>query len=195
MKKILSNIIPLLILVGLFLAFNYASYRKGFKKGANEAVERLIFVHDTTTVYKEITAYKPVPFNVYVVDTLRVPVPVPVPGKADTLYAELPREHKIYAEDSLYVCEISGVQPELESITVFQKTQYINNTVYVPTKDTRKDYVELDARLIWDKQFIAPVTLNIGHKFGPLDMSAGAGYDFLTRTPVGQIDAKLQFKF
>jgi len=193
MKRILTDIIGVAVLVALFIACNYAWYRKGFKKGENEAVERLIFVHDTTTVYKEITAYKPVPFNVYVVDTLRVPVPVP--GKADTLYAELPREHKTYAEDSLYVCEISGVQPELESITVFQKTQYINNTVYVPTKDTRKDYIELDARLMWDKQFLAPVTLNIGHKFGPLDVYAGGGYDFLQKAPIGQVGGKLQFKF
>ena len=190
MKKILSNIIPLLILVGLFLAFNYASYRKGFKKGENEAVERLIFVHDTTTIRDTLTAYKPVPFNVYVVDTMWVQVP----GETDTLLVQLPKTRKVY-QDSTYRAVVSGYEPNLDTISVYRKTQYINNTVYVPTKDTRKDYIELDARLMWDKQFLAPVTINIGHKFGPLDMSAGAGYDFLTRTPVGQIDAKLQFKF
>lgn len=188
MKK---YIIPILLALAVIAGF--WSYHKGYTEGKKKAVETIITQIDTVVRYDSIKVVEPKYVAVKVVDTIRVPVPIP--GKTDTLWAELPREQKTYAEDSLYVCEISGVQPELESITVFQKTQYINNTVYVPTKDTRKDYVELDARLMWDKQFLAPVTLNIGHKFGPLDMSAGAGYDFITRTPVGQIDAKLQFKF
>ena len=191
MKKILSNIIPLLVLIGLFLAFNYASYRKGFKKGEKNAVETIIVQRDTIYQFDTITRYKPKYVTSTVVDSIPYPVVV---HDTDTLWAQLPRTVREYG-DSTFYAQVSGVEPSLDRIDVYRKTQYINNTVYVPTKDTRKDYIELDARLMWDKQFIAPVTLNIGHKFGPLDMSAGAGYDFLTRTPVGQIDAKLQFKF
>jgi len=110
------------------------------------------------------------------------------------LLVQLPRTRKVY-QDSTYRAVISGYEPNLDTISVYRKTQYINNTVYVPTKDTRKDYIELDARLMWDKQFLAPVTLNIGHKFGPLDVYAGGGYDFLQKAPIGQVGGKLQFKF
>lgn len=121
MKK---YIIPILLALAVIASF--ASYHKGYKKGISKAVETIITVRDTLTRIDTVVREKPVYLTSVVVDTLRVPVPVP--GKADTLYGSLPRERKTYAEDSLYVCEISGVQPELESITVFPKTTTITVT-------------------------------------------------------------------
>ena len=187
MKK---YIIPILLALAVIAGF--WSYHKGYTEGKKKAVETIIERVDTLTLYDTITRLKPVYLTSTVVDS--IPYYAQLPGKKDTVLVSLPRTEREYG-DSTYYALIAGVEPELKRIDVYQKTEYINNTVYVPTKDTRKDYIELDARLMWDKQFIAPVTLNIGHKFGPLDVYAGGGYDFLQKAPIGQVGGKLQFKF
>ena len=37
----------------------------------------------------------------------------------DTVAVDVPIEHKVYQEDSLYRCEISGYIPNLESLTIY----------------------------------------------------------------------------
>lgn len=76
---------------------------------------------DTLVVYDTITAYKPVPFNVYVVDTMWVPVTV---HEHDTIWAQLPREAKVY-QDSAYRAVVSGFRPSLDSIEVYRKMQTV----------------------------------------------------------------------
>ena len=129
MKRIQTDIIGVAILVALFLACNYAWYRKGYKNGENNAIETIITQIDTVVRYDSIKVVEPKYVAVKVVDTIRVPVPIP--GKTDTLWAELPREQKTYKEDSVYVCAISGYQPQLDTLVVFPKTTTItvNNTV------------------------------------------------------------------
>lgn len=192
MKKILTDIIGIAVLVALFLAFIFASYHKGRVKGRSEAIESVIFVHNTTYVYDTITRLKPVYLTSTVVDS--IPYPVPVPGTTDTIYANLPRTEREYG-DSTYYAVVAGVEPELKRIDIFQKTQYINNTVYVPTKDARKQFIEGDARLVWSNVPSAPLTLNYGRNFGFVDVSAGAGYDLLQRSPIVQVGTRVQFKF
>lgn len=87
--------------------------------------DTVVMVH-----YDTITAYKPVPVNVYVVDTLYVPVTV---SKTDTVWAQLPKEEKIYQGEE-YRAVVSGFRPELEHIEVYQRTQTVTvtNTVTVP---------------------------------------------------------------
>jgi len=128
MKKIWTDIIGVAILVALFLAFNYASYRKGFRKGENNAIETIITQIDTLTLTDTIKVVEPKYIAVRTVDTIRVPVPIP--GKTDTLWAELPREQKVY-QDSTYLAYVSGYQPQLDSIDVYRKTTTItvNNIV------------------------------------------------------------------
>lgn len=89
---------------------------------------------DTLVVRDTITAYKPVPFNVYVVDTMYVPVPVP--GKKDTVWAQLPREAKTY-QDSTYKISISGYLPSLDSVSIYQRTLYIDKTQTVYIEPSR----------------------------------------------------------
>lgn len=110
------------------LACMWADRRLGDHTGPETVViERVdtLFVHDT------ITAYKPTPVNVYVVDTLWYEVPI-YKGR-DTLYVEapLPKVRKVY-QDSTYRAVISGVMPSLDTISVFRKTVYIDKvqTVY-----------------------------------------------------------------
>lgn len=87
-------------------------------------------VRDTLVVHDTITAYKPVPFNVYVVDTMWVPVTV---NKTDTVWAQLPRTAKVY-QDSTYRAVVSGFRPSLDTISVYQRTKVITvtNNVRIP---------------------------------------------------------------
>lgn len=87
-------------------------------------------VRDTLVIHDTITAYKPVPFNVYVVDTMWVPVTV---SKTDTIWAQLPRTAKVY-QDSTYRAVVSGFRPSLDTISVYQRTKVITvtNNVRIP---------------------------------------------------------------
>ena len=87
-------------------------------------------VRDTIIIHDTITAYKPVPFNVYVVDTMWVPVTV---NKTDTVWAQLPRTAKVY-QDSTYRAVVSGFRPSLDTISVYQRTKVITvtNNVRIP---------------------------------------------------------------
>lgn len=87
-------------------------------------------VRDTIILRDTITAYKPVPFNVYVVDTMWVPVTV---HEHDTVWAQLPREAKVY-QDSTYRAVVSGFRPSLDTISVYQRTKVVTvtNNVRIP---------------------------------------------------------------
>lgn len=120
MKK---YIIP--IILALAVIASITSYHKGYKKGISKAVETIITVRDTLTLTDTIHTVEPKYIAVRTVDTIRVPVPVQ--GKTDTLWAELPREQKVY-QDSTYLAYVSGYQPQLDSIDVFRKTTTITVT-------------------------------------------------------------------
>lgn len=79
---------------------------------------------DTVVVvhYDTITAYKPVPFNVYLVDTLYIPVKV---ESSDTVWVELPRVAKVY-QDSTYRAVVSGYRPSLDTISIYQRTVFVD---------------------------------------------------------------------
>ena len=68
---------------------------------------------DTLYIYRVDTAYlRPQCVRVYVRDTMRVPVCI---RDTITVYAELPREVKVYESDTARVV-VSGYQPELDSL-------------------------------------------------------------------------------
>lgn len=80
---------------------------------------------DTLVVRDTVTAYRPVPVNVYVVDTLYLPVEVP--GQHDTVWAALPWEEKEY-RDTSYRAVVEGFRPGLKEIEIYNKTQVITVT-------------------------------------------------------------------
>ena len=86
---------------------------------------------DTLIVRDTLVQYKPVPVNVYVVDTLYYPVPVP--GQHDTVWAALPWEEKEY-QDSTYRAVVEGFRPSLKEIEVYRQKQVVTvtNTVQLP---------------------------------------------------------------
>ena len=87
---------------------------------------------DTLVIRDTIRTVQPKYIAVKVVDTIRVPVPVA--GGKDTVWAELPKEQKVYS-DSTYRAVVSGYLPSLDTIDVFRKTVFIDKettkTVYV----------------------------------------------------------------
>lgn len=191
MKKIWTDIIKVALLIGLIILGNFAWYHKGYKKGISKAVETIIERVDTLTLHDTLTTVKPYYIVERIVDSITVKVPV---VERDTILVNLPRTQKVY-QDSTYRAVVSGFAPNLDTITVYRKTQYINNTVYIPQKDGRRDFFEVDARVMYNGSPYAPVTANIGHLYGPFEVYAGGGYDFMQKAPMGQVGARLRFKF
>ena len=118
----------IIALLALAIGAVLFAYHKGRVKGRSEAVETIITQRDTLTLTDTIKVVEPKYIAVRTVDTIRVPIPIP--GKTDTLWAELPREQKVY-QDSTYRAYVSGYQPKLDSIDVYRKTTTItvNNIV------------------------------------------------------------------
>lgn len=125
MKKIWTDIIKVAVLIGLIIWGNFVWYHRGYKKGISKAIETIIERRDTLTLFDTLKVVEPKYIAVKTVDTIRVPVPVQ--GKTDTVWAELPREQKIY-QDSTYLAYVSGYAPQLDSIDVFRKTTTITVT-------------------------------------------------------------------
>lgn len=78
-------------------------------------------VRDTVTVDRPVTRY------VHTRDSILVPIRDTLRLR-DTLYVEIPREVKIYQDDR-YRAEVSGYQPSLDRIDIYQQTQYIDREV------------------------------------------------------------------
>ena len=120
----MRRIWPLLIIVP---ALCVASYFVGRKR----AVETVINKTDTVTVVTVDTLIRenPIYVNRYFRDTIFVAITDTVRLR-DTTFIRLPKEHRLYV-DSMYRAVVSGYQPSLDSIEVYQKcyTKIVTNTV------------------------------------------------------------------
>lgn len=89
---------------------------------------------DTLVIRDTITRVRPVYTYTHMRDTIVVTIRDIV---HDTVRVYLPREVKVY-EDSLYRAEVSGYQPNLDRIDIYQQTQVITKAVtQVVKKKTR----------------------------------------------------------
>ena len=141
-------------------------------------------IHDTTYLDK------PVYYPVYVEGE---PAEPQIIYRDSVHYILLDRTFKEYRTDDYYA-KISGVEPNLDYIETYNKT--VTNTVYVPQAMPKKlEFVELDARIVYNGIPMAPVTANIGHRYGKLEVYAGGGYDFLQKKPAVQIGSRIRFDF
>lgn len=71
---------------------------------------------------KTITVKEPVPVNTYITKPILIPLETEkLVVKNDTTYIVLEKEVKEF-RDSLYYCRISGYQPKLEQLDIYQKT-------------------------------------------------------------------------
>lgn len=191
MKKYITSIIAGLVAFALYCIGVASAYHKGRVEGEKKAVETIIVQRDTIYQFDTITRLKPVYLTSTVADSIPYPVVV---HNTDTLWAQLPKTVREYG-DSTYHAIVSGVNPSLDRIDIFRKTEYINNTVYIPQKDGRRDFFEVDARVMYSGSPYAPVTANIGRLYGPLEVYAGGGYDFMQKAPIVQVGARARLKF
>lgn len=115
-----ANILHFLLAAAIAVAFGVWSAHH-FRYDPPEPPEVVVQV-DTLVVHDTIHTYKPVPFNVYVVDTLYVPVKV---ESSDTVWVELPRVAKVY-QDSTYRAVVSGYRPSLDTISIYRRTVFVD---------------------------------------------------------------------
>lgn len=96
------------------VVFGYKVGREGAFLPVQTRVE-----HTTDTLYVRdtITWETPVYVRSFVRDTMFVKV-------TDTLFVELPREVRVYT-DSLYYAEVSGYEPSLDYLEVYQQERII----------------------------------------------------------------------
>ena len=160
----------LILLVGVFLSVFFAwkiGKNRGYSEGVNSIKRDTLFIVDTHFVEKpvEVIKWKDREKLVFVpvTDTLNL---------HDTTFVVLPREFKVY-EDSTYTAQVSGVEPSLDWIKVYQRTEIINNVVKERPRAELSLFAEgelpLGARagLRWDREI-----------FGGMDYYLETGYDY-----------------
>lgn len=121
MSNKLSHIYPVVIIVLLYFLFNDNSKPEVIKE---ITLTDTIYITKIDTLKIRDTVYR----SKKIVDTMYVPNP-----NKDTVII-LPIEQKYYGKDNLYDLWISGVNPKLDSINIYNKT----NTVYVNTVTERE---------------------------------------------------------
>ena len=151
-----------IFLVGVF-AFKFGR-KEGYSRGYSDACAQ---AHtDTVTRVDTVIRDHPVPVTVWKDRLVYVPVPDSIlVEKHDTTYIALQFEKKEYA-DSTYRAVVSGFQPSLDWIEVYQKTQIITKTI----PDTRRWTFGLTAgpSVVWN-----PNGLHAG-----VGLTAGLQYRF-----------------
>lgn len=101
-----------------------------------EVVVRTEERRDTLTIRDTVIKVQPVATTRYVYDSIYVAVRDTVTVR-DTCYMALPREVKTY-QDARYYAEVSGYQPSLDRIDIFEQTKIItNDKTTTATRKTR----------------------------------------------------------
>lgn len=92
---------------------------------------------DTLFVYDTIFVEKPVIKKVEIIDTLLLTVPITDTMMLhDTVLVHLPIEQRQYS-DPRYTAWVSGYRPQLDSIHIYQRTEYITKEIKMVTKPKR----------------------------------------------------------
>ena len=126
------------LVLGILLLFNIVNAIGYFvNEHRNAHPSEMKVKVDTLFIYDTIIAEKPVIKKVEIIDTLLLPVPITDTLMLhDTVFVHLPIEQRQYS-DPRYTAWVSGYRPKLDSIHIFQQTQYITKEVKVATKPKR----------------------------------------------------------
>lgn len=120
------------ILLGALALLMLLSYGFGFRHAQNSIQKALDPQVDTLIQTDTITQYKPI----YVTKTMEKVELVEIRDTIrlrDTLFVALDRQQKVY-EDSTYRAVVSGINPSLDEISVYQKHIYVDKTQTVVQK-------------------------------------------------------------
>lgn len=123
MKKILGVLLCISMILNIFLYLEHCSIES--KK-----------VCDTTkvTIVDSVKKSFPVPVDSFVVRYITKSLPIARDSAttkhlvSDSVKVQIPISQKVY-EDTLYRAYVSGYEPNLDSITIKQRTTYITHTI------------------------------------------------------------------
>ena len=137
-ESILYVLRLLIRVLGVLLLFNIVNgvgtVVNEYKNSRHPNVEVQI---DTCIIHDTIIVEKPILQKVAMTDTLRLPVLTrDTLMLHDTVFVTLPIEQRQYG-DTRYTAWVSGYRPQLDSIHIYQQTQYITKEVKVATKPKR----------------------------------------------------------
>ena len=126
------------LVFGILLLFNIVNAIGYFVNEHRNAHPGEIKVKvDTLFIYDTIFVEKPVIKKVEIIDTLRLPVPITDTLMLhDTVLVHLPIEQRQYS-DPRYTAWVSGYRPQLDSIHIYQRTEYITKEIKMVTKPKR----------------------------------------------------------
>ena len=130
--KIITLVFAVLLLFNIVNAIGYFvnEHRNSHSSEMKVKVDTL-FVHDT------IFVEKPVIKKVEIIDTLLLPVPITDTMMLhDTVLVYLPIEQRQYS-DPRYTAWVSGYRPQLDSIQIYQTTEYITKEIKTVAKPKR----------------------------------------------------------
>ena len=130
--KIITLVFGILLLFNIVNAVGYfVNEHRNAHPGEMKAKVDTLFVYDT------IFIEKPVINKVEIIDTLLLPVPVTDTLMLhDTVFVHLPIEQRQYS-DPRYTAWVSGYRPQLDSIHIYQRTEYITKEIKMVTKPKR----------------------------------------------------------
>ena len=184
--------IALAVLAVLALAMTgYFAYKCGDRRGYKRGYEAL---HPTDTVWRTDTHYVDVPVEVIKWKDKEKPVYIAVHDTTminDTAYVVMPREFKVY-QDSTYMAQVSGVDPSMDWIQVYQKTAYVTNYVEVDKTPravlsayaTAGFPLRATAGMMWEERIAGPLYWNLrtGYEWNGVGWYAAAGVRVVLRT-------------
>ena len=142
----------LTVILMLLAAKNY-KLSKELDKYKNAPADTVtVVMHDTVKIAEPVPVYKYIKVKEYVAihDTLQI-------IGTDTLIKiiELPREYLVY-KDTSYRAVVSGVQPRLDSIEIYQKT--ITNTITKTVEIKKRPVfsISVGPGVSWDGKKVKP---------------------------------------
>ena len=130
--KIITLVLGILLLFNIVNAIGYL-----VNEHRNAHSSEMKVKVDTLYVYDTIFVEKPVIKKVEIIDTLLLPVPITDTLMLyDTVLVHLPIEQRQYG-DTRYTAWVSGYRPKLDSIQIYQTTEYITKEIKTVTKPKR----------------------------------------------------------
>ena len=126
------------LVFGIILLFNIVNAIGYFvNEQRNSHSSEMKVKVDTLFIYDTIIVEKPVIKKVEIIDTLLLPVPITDTLMLhDTVFVHLPIEQRQYS-DPRYTAWVSGYRPQLDSIRIYQQTEYITKEIKTVTKSKR----------------------------------------------------------
>lgn len=126
------------LVLGILLLFNIVNAIGYFVNEHRNAHSSEMKVKvDTLYVYDTIFVEKPVIKKVEIIDTLLLAVPyTDTLMLHDTVLVHLPIEQRQYS-DPRYTAWVSGYRPQLDSIHIYQRTEYITKEIKTVAKPKR----------------------------------------------------------